>query len=342
LYQRMGVRAPDTESHRIFRMSPVLCGLMLYHFRQRYRDAGLAVANASGSIQYTQHLYNALQSQKLLDHAWPDMDVLYAILREDSFYVGGEAPKTLEACFKMFCLQMGTSAAAMVKNRRKNTALASKAGPRGLKDGSPVSSMFKKRYVENSGQVDLTPEYVDQIINLGLFEQEGDQESGTLILSQLEDPEKLKEKEKLKLNLRYPRKKAVDGGQLAPDQLIKSLTLALNAETLEFSFPYLHMHRWCWRILRSVKHACDVDLRNLYGPEYIERESQLPWVVGSILMAASASNTEPLQKSTQVLKELVESGTGDFIVTKIIGEAFGMPISFVNEDEDVAQKQETG
>lgn len=171
IYRREGILPSDAESHRLFRMSPIISGLMLYHFRIRYHEVGLAVANAWGSIQYCEHLYNALHHEKLIKDRWPDMDLVYANLGEDSFYVGGEAPNMPDDYLKKFSLQMGTSAAAMVKTRRKNTRLASKTGPRGLKEASPVQSMFKARYLDNSDRVDLTPEHVDQIIELSLFEK---------------------------------------------------------------------------------------------------------------------------------------------------------------------------
>ncbi|KAK8036298.1 hypothetical protein PG993_008912 [Apiospora rasikravindrae] len=266
MYKKFGMSPPDTESHRVFRMSPVMSGLVLYNFRQRYHEVGLTVADAWGSIQYCQHLYNALRKEKLVNSDWVDMDVLYAILGEESFFIGGEAPATFADYFKKFCLQMGTSAAAMTGKRRKNTPLASNAGPRGLKSVGPVLSMFKDRYVENTGQVDLTPEHVDQIIDMSLFEEEPGQEG---LLAQIEDPAKGQEKKKQRQS--PCRKKAVEGGMMTPEQLIKPLIMSLHAETLEFAFPYLHFHRWCWRVLRAVKESADGLLRQLYTPAYLER-----------------------------------------------------------------------
>lgn len=326
-------------------MSPVISGLMLYHFRYRYHEVSLAVANAWGSIQYCEHLYNALHREKLSEARWPDMDVVYANLGEDSFFVGGEAPKMPDDYFKKFCLQMGTSAATMAKNRRKNIPLASKAGPRGLKEASPVLSMFKARYMDNSDRVDLTPEHVDQIIELSRFEKEGDEENGTLTLGQIEDPEKLRKVKNLQReNHRSPHKKAIDGGRMSPEQLIKPLIYALQAETLEFSFPYLNMHRWCWRVLSFVKDSSDSLLRQLYTPAYLERESELPFVVGWIFMAASAmdggfSDRRPLQKAAEAFDEFVRSGMNNFIIKQVLGKQLGMPVQFEieqdgEEDED--------
>ncbi|KAK8045826.1 hypothetical protein PG996_013890 [Apiospora saccharicola] len=282
MYQKYGMSPPDTESHRVFRMSPLMCGLTLYNFRQRHHEVGLAVANAWGSIQYCQHLYNALRKEKLVQGDWADMDVLYALLGEESFWVGGEEPACPADYFKKFCLQMGTSAAAMIGKQRKNTPLASKAGPRGLKDVAPVLHMFQARYVDNTGQVDLTPEYVDKIIDMSLFEKEPGQEG---LLGQVDSA---KRQEKQKQQRQGLRKKAVEGGKMTPEQLIKPL-----------------------------------------------RENQLPFVVGWIFIAASGeggvSDRRPLQKAAEALSNFLESGTGDFLVNKVLGEAMGIPVAFEDE-----------
>ncbi|KAK5626079.1 hypothetical protein RRF57_001794 [Xylaria bambusicola] len=342
MYQRAGLPMPNNESHRLFRMSPVMSGLFLYHFRSRHREMGLAIADAWGSIQYCQHLYNALRHEKLLDDTWQDMEVLTANLGEDSFYVGGEVPKEPRAYFSKFCLQMGTSAAAMTKKRRKNTPLQSKSGPRGLKAASPVLSMFNARYVGNTGQVDFTPEYVSQIIQLSLFEAEGAEEDGSLTMGQIEDPKKLKEKKELKHlaneGKRKRAKKAIDNGNIPLEQLIKPLVFALNAESIEYAFPYLVMHRWCWRLLRAVKDSCDSCLRQLYTPAYLENESQLPWMVGWILMAASGleggvSDRRPLQLAAEAVKCFCEVGTSRLICEQVLGQQMGMPVEFVEADD---------
>jgi len=182
---------------------------------------------------------------------------------------------------------MGTSAAAMSARRRKKTSLFSKAGPRGIKDGvSPVQAMFAPRYVKRNGQFGLTPEHVSRIIELSLYEQEGSDEDGTLFMGQIEDPKKLKEKKKMwqqqqqQSSRKGSCKAEDDSPRMTVNQLIEQLVLVLNAETLEFSFPYMHMHRECWKVLRAVRKSCDAILREIYTPAYMERESQLPFVVG--------------------------------------------------------------
>ncbi|KAK1655314.1 hypothetical protein BDP81DRAFT_466932 [Colletotrichum phormii] len=77
------------------------------------------------------------------------------------------------------------------------------------------------------------------------------------------------------------------GGSLAPEDLTLSLVLALHAESLEMAFPWLLMHRGCWRFLRAVKEHCDPLLRELCTHASLTKEANLPSVVGFILKAAA-------------------------------------------------------
>ncbi|KPM41046.1 hypothetical protein AK830_g5525 [Neonectria ditissima] len=144
--------------------------------------------------------------------------------------------------------------------------------------------MIAERYLRDSGQVDLSPEHVEEILSRSKWQEEESKEDGTLVLSQVEGSKDLKQKRQ--------RKKMIEGAQLPADELIRSLALALGAETLEYAFPYLLMHRMCWRFLRSLKEACDPILRQLHTPTYVENETELPFVVGYIFVAASNDERE--------------------------------------------------
>ncbi|KAF5011827.1 hypothetical protein FDECE_2117, partial [Fusarium decemcellulare] len=300
------LRQPITEAerHRVLVHSPIICGLLLYHFRAGMYDIGLAVANAWGSLTYSAHLYNTLQHENLMVGRWEDMDVAYSLLGTSSFFVG-DPPTNKEDYYKRFLLQMGYSAStfANIKGRRSNKKqqnVASRAGPRRIKEGAPVSYMFIERYYKKSGQVDLSPEHVDEIVSRSRFQEEKEFDEGELVtLSLIEDPKELKRKRQLK-----ERKKAVDGAQLKPEELLRSLALALGAETLEFSFPYLILHRMAWVLLRAIKEECDPILKQLYTPAYLERESELPFMVGYIFMAAVEN---PDGKGDELLREAADA-----------------------------------
>ncbi|KAM5342265.1 hypothetical protein ACJ41O_013231 [Fusarium nematophilum] len=337
--RRMGRATAESERHRILKNSPVICGLLLYHFRAGMYDIGIAVANAWGSITYSAHLYNALQQEGLLTDRWADMDVVQTLLGNSNFFVG-DRPKTTEEYLKRYLLQMGYSASAFVRrsdrlpqNPGRHRSLASRAGPRGIKDVAPVSSMFIERYLRHSGQVDLSPEHVDEIISRCRFQEEGSEEDGTLVLSQIDDPEELRGK---KSKLRQ-RKKAAEGGQLSPGQLVRSLALALGAETLEFSFPYLLMHRWSWHLLKAVKEECDPILRQAYTPAYIERESELPFVVGYIFTAATKSEggtgDRLMAAAAEALNGLASSPAGS-LVLRMASQLYGLNVEFEGEADE--------
>ncbi|KAI1207163.1 uncharacterized protein F4807DRAFT_435922 [Annulohypoxylon truncatum] len=325
-YRQTGQTPPvSMEANRLLKMSPVLSGLMLYHFRSEIWDVGIALANAWGSITYSLHLYNALRSEKLLSRTWKDMDLVRTLLGDSSFFVG-DAPGNLDQYMKKFCLQMGTTVAAFTKNRRGKVVLESRAGPRGIKDGAPVSLMFMDRYLRGTGQVDWKPEDIARIIDLGMWETEGSEEDGTLILGQIDDPEKLKQKAKTR------RGKGSENAKLSPEQLIRALTFALQGETLELSVSYISMHRECWSLLRAVRKHCDPLLRELYTAAYMERETELCFVVGWIFL-------EPVKdRSTTLLLE-ARDAVDQFVRkegTTVLGllNDLDMPVEFVTEKND--------
>ncbi|KAK3311653.1 uncharacterized protein B0T15DRAFT_482623 [Chaetomium strumarium] len=290
--------------HRILRSSSVLAGLMLFHFRTWLFDIGIAIANAFGSVSYAWHLYNAARREKLLPKQWDDMEIVYALLGLSSFHVG-DASKDTHEYLKRFCLQMGVSVTAFVGQKQpgRKSKVASRAGPRGIKEGARVNRTFKSRYVENSARFNWTPEDLDQVISTGKWQPEESTEEGTFSMVQSDEGGK-----------KGPRGKLPHAGRkLRAESVIESLVLTLQAETLEFSFPYLAFHRKCWQLLRDVRKRCDPLLRQKYTPAYMERETELPWVVGYIFWAAAGS----VEGSTQVIDlRLLEAAAKRYEILK--------------------------
>ncbi|KAM6523044.1 hypothetical protein FSOLCH5_003669 [Fusarium solani] len=338
VYTRAGLPIPsEMEAHRILIYSPVLSGLYLFRLRTEVYDVGLAIANAWGSITYTAHLYNALLKERLLESQWPDMDVVLTMLGDSNIWVGGERPRTTGDYFQKFCLQMGISAAAFTANRRRKTAIASRAGPRGINEGAPVSSMFKTQ-ICSGAEMNWTPELIDDIVARSAYQWEGSVDNGDLIMTQIDDPQELRAKDRLrqqKAKARAAGKDTATDG-LVPEELAKTLVLALNSESLEMAFPYLLMHRWCWILLRSVKDNCDPVLRELYTPAYMEKESELPWVVGYILTAASGvdgvRDLRLLNLAAEPFNGMISSGAGQIAIE--IARKIGKDIQFENDDSE--------
>ncbi|CAH0045823.1 unnamed protein product [Clonostachys solani] len=329
----MGVPvSPQMELHRILIYSPVLAGLYLYRTRYEMWDAGIAIANAWGSISYTAHLYNALRHQNLVEGLWPDMDLTLSLLGESSVWVGGERPVGIGDCFQKFCLQMGVTASAFTTKRRKKIGtLHSRAGPQGIKDGCPVSSKFTAEFISgHESELNWTPEMVQDILarSRSLVEEPSD---NRIIMSQLDDPVKGKGKGQQKDKTDMP----------TAEELVKALVLALHFESLEMAFPYTLMHRWCWNLLRQVKNECDPLLRELYTPAYLERENQLPWIIGYILMAASGidggvQDGRLLEAAADVFNVMTETEAGmvSIVVMKKLGFDIGFEVEGPGPEEE--------
>ncbi|KAI1778512.1 hypothetical protein F4818DRAFT_438672 [Hypoxylon cercidicola] len=158
VFQRMGKPVPASiERNRILRMSPVLSGLMVYHFRAEVWDFGIKLANSWGSISCSLHLYNSLRAEKLTPGFWADMHTARTLLGDSNFFVG-DTPTTPDDYFKKFCVQIGMKPAAFTKNHRVNKAASSRSGPREIQGSASVSCMFMDRYWRNAGEVDWTPD----------------------------------------------------------------------------------------------------------------------------------------------------------------------------------------
>jgi hypothetical protein len=57
---------------------------------------------------------------------------------------------------------------------------------------------------------------------------------------------------------------------------------------IEVSYDYLRLHRQCWRLLGFVKDRCREDLIRMYGPDYMVKESELPFITGYVLTSATS------------------------------------------------------
>ncbi|ENH75809.1 hypothetical protein FOC1_g10001667 [Fusarium oxysporum f. sp. cubense race 1] len=100
-----------------------------------------------------------------------------------------------------FLLQMGYSASAfaaggdrLLQKPGRHHDLASRAGPCGIKDGAPVSCMFVGIYVRASGQIDLSPQHVEQITSRSRFQEKGSEKNSTLMLTLIDDRDELSKK----------------------------------------------------------------------------------------------------------------------------------------------------
>lgn len=311
MYSKMGIQIPSSmKPNRMLAMSPVLSGLMLYHFRAEIYNVGIELANAWGSITCAAHLYHAVRQEEAMKVSWLDMHVVRSLLGISNFFVGGP-PQNPEEYLRRFMLQIGISAAAVTNNRRRRAPLASKSGSRMINKGALVSCMFMDRYLYNTGQVEWTPEHVDKVVDLSTWKAEGGR---SFVSGQTNNPGNSKAKDSK--GKEKSRGKATESGLLPPGELVWALARTLHMESLEFTLPYITMHRQCLRALHAVKLRCDPLLS-----DYAKRENRLVLIVGDIFSSAANDRDDRLllQASTALEGFVRAEGQGVLRASSALG-----------------------
>lgn len=129
--------------------------------------------------------------------------------------------------------------------------------------------------------------------------------------------------------------------KLSAEACLEGLTNAIHTEGLQLTFDYFSMHRLCWTLLDTVKEYIADDLRNMFGPEYLETESQLPLVVGCLVMAAFSADkvgkkmlppgmearSNVFARAAESVQTMLMQDAGD-VVTKMIEKIFNYAVDW--------------
>ncbi|CAD0091983.1 unnamed protein product [Aureobasidium vineae] len=119
---------------------------------------------------------------------------------------------------------------------------------------------------------------------------------------------------------------------------LEGLANSLHSEGMHLTFDYFNLHRFCWMLLRSVKDACADSMRQIFGPAYLERENQLPSVVGYLFMCAFSADkvdkdegvearSEILLQAVGALESKIETGAGS-VHAKIMEEYYNYAVDW--------------
>ena len=253
----------------------------------------------------------------------------------ETFFVG-DRPEGTEAYLKHFLFCMGNSAKNLASNRRPQKAQASSRGPKDLKNLSQVAQTFAGRFIDNESSVAWTKENLQPIIDAKV----DDDYTKTFELKAAID-------EKATERLAGPTRQQQGKGKAKPSpsgtllikperdpnsglpvlDFLSDLANGLHAETLELTIDYLLLHRFSWMLLHSINERCKPDLLEIYGGGYLEKENQLPFVVGYIFMTATNTSRiegrflkkkEGVQITSKVLKNAADA-IDDLVSTKAGG-----------------------
>ncbi|RFU35703.1 hypothetical protein B7463_g727, partial [Scytalidium lignicola] len=254
--------APPDESEKfyLYKRQPILCGILAFQTVLNMLEAGIAW----GTVIYVAQFYNALRQKTDPIQPWPLMDEVISIHTEEKIFIG-TAPKNVKDSFKQACLLLGVSPTQFARNRRENILAVSRNGPRGLEPASVLGDLFQSNF--QMDRTEKTLHDIEELLNL----QAQNATLGT----------RPKAKQLHRLWAASHR--------LTPLQLLDALHESIPIELKKLRFNYFHMHEQSIRLLRAVRLAADADLKKYIGPQYIENESQLPFVGLSVLMVAGRS-----------------------------------------------------
>ncbi|KAK1827428.1 hypothetical protein QBC39DRAFT_420334 [Podospora conica] len=127
----------------LLRTSPVLSGLLLFHFRAEMYFIGIEMAHTWGSVTNTWHIYNACQRRGMITGEFEDLEKAYALYQPIYFHLGPK-PITAKECFEEYCNTVGLA----------ETSFVPKVIPV-KRDFAPFTRTFGKRYGSPTGDFEL-------------------------------------------------------------------------------------------------------------------------------------------------------------------------------------------
>lgn len=142
--------------------------------------------------------------------------------------------------------------------------------------------------------------------------------------------------------------------KLTTIQLIKTLEASLINDAFAYNVDYFTLHMRCYQLLRNIKGEMDSVFTQHFGPHYVQKESQLPMLVGTIfkevfdtsktgeisfpvLAGVSRILTRLIQKEGDTEIEKVKNASRDFVGIEI-DQNFHHPTLKVVELNDVVRK----
>ena len=94
--------------------------------------------------------------------------------------------------------------------------------------------------------------------------------------------------------------------KMTPLQLLDTLHHAIAAEEHMIRFDYISLHLRCLRILHILRTVLNDMSRERFGRNYIEKETELAFVVLYIFHMATKSDSSILKRASEVVHEFIE------------------------------------
>lgn len=253
---------------------------------------------------------------------------------------------------------MGYSVTSLTQSSRQTTApKASPKGPRGLEDPWEVAQFFAKRYPYNGKSLSTDLDAVEKHLKSQFsdpenFSFEGEPVTDEVAAQVCYNQEITFNNTMLTTLILFLTIQFIENykttTKLSAKTFLEGLVNALHSDGMQLTFDYFRLHRFCWMLLRMIKDACSESLRHLFGPSYIEKETQLPFVVGYLFMCAFSADklakeqgvearSQVFGEAVEVMEAMMRTGAGG-IGVKIMEEHYHYAVDW--EEFERLQKDE--
>ncbi|TDZ54975.1 Cell division cycle-related protein res2/pct1 [Colletotrichum trifolii] len=299
------------EKHRLFALDPIWSGLIVYMYQMVTYRTGLHLANTTRSVVAALHMYNALQSEDLIDSPWVDMENAKQFFDSEAFFVG-KVPTDRLGYAKNIFLQLGLSITSVMdpeKTRGNKKPQLLQGGqkrmiPNGY--GLPGWYAFFDRYVQNKGKTgpeSWTAEDLDRIADACEVQREKRLDrlvrKGRITDEKILGYQKSRDSEKKRKDDDLPR-------QIG--DLIEDIADALHDEYPQFSFPMVVLHAKAFWTMTMIRNDCEPTVGEVMGPnDRTLKDLLAPTIAAGVLQAYAISEEGPklMQKVIEAFDDLL-------------------------------------
>ena len=247
--QHMGHTSyPNLNKYYLMTRHPILCGILLHTARLMQQEAGITVETCSRSIMKMAHLYNACANYDLVKATWFDLDHCMTELQGPNLFMLGKPPekKTEDAFGKAYLFVAGAMSLAYTapdcrdrkgkRGRNLEEQLKSRKKGQGkvLQKLGPVSLMFEDRFCRAGDRYGLNEEDLQAITERAAAYKDSENR-----------------KHRTAANPKTSRSTAKKPKSVA--QLLADLSLGLDQEVLQISFPYVCLNIECANVIWKLE-----------------------------------------------------------------------------------------
>jgi hypothetical protein len=303
-----GYSLSDKTNNLVMKSSPVIAGLWLQYVRVHAYPMSIDIVNFWAYVVSAASLYNFLQKRGLIHFKWPDMELLLAVVGEDSIWVGGVRPDLTRDCRSKLLIQLGFSSMALARDARRGRGKSrvSKTARRRIKKNKiPVSIKLCDAITMRKLIKAITTDDIVALI-AGVMIDTGHEEHSV----PLDRTGKQQVPGRKHQAIKKPNHDRSRRTPPTPDDMIKALTVLLQAEATHLSFPYLAMHRVCLGLLRAIRDECSALLDVAGDLEHENDEGYFHCMVVQIMDSHDDPDMKLMKAVAAVMSAYVDSEKG--------------------------------